>query len=861
MEGLLSRLYPDGDFSQEIDLEGWSRSFRPADAAVDDGGEHSKKESSNSSSSDDLALPTLPPIKSLGRHQMTAFGDPLDDDSDDDDYNISQAALVRSLRQICINPNPRRFYGKSSGIRLLREALDLKSEVAGTQPLKMRDVLSRGERRPDFWLMHPWERDRFTPPSVNYSFPDPDLLSSLVQIYFKSIAPLMPLLHRPTFMRDLQEGRHYVDDGFAGVVSLVCATGARYSHDPRVLLEDSNGHFHSAGWKWFNQVPLVRTSVLSAPSLHDLQITALAVQFLYGSSPPQACWTLCGVGLRLAQDVGAHRRRAYHGTPSVDDELWKRAFWVLHMLDIWMSSYLGRPCAISEENYDVELPADCDDEYWENEDPTLAFKQPAGKPSQTSFFFNLIGVNLIHSYALRTIYSINKSKCAARLGEQWEQRVVSDLDSALNKWFDSVPDHLRWDPARENTTHFLQSAALHAAYYYVQITIHRPFIPSFRKPSSLSFPSLAICANAARACSHVVDAQRRRLLGASSPSFQLPAFVSGVILLLSLWGAKRSGVTLDASREMEDVRKCMLLLESGETRWPVAGRLRDLLFDLSNIGELPLSQISPLTATLKRERGETSSPRPSDSSASNASQQVHTPPSAPPVSKRNIAGTRRVSAETKTASAGIFGLPTTNGEQYPSPTSPYSSSYHSPAGDSIHALAPVPGASQVLNPASPTVPDPFTYHSSPSSSSPPTYPPSSSLAHILGVAHMAEHTHAMNSAFTAQTYSSQMQTDPAQMPQLPLGQSFSVPELYDAGDQAGFMGTHSMENQLVGVLAPMVPQDGQVGVDSDTMMMWSTMPASFESDDWDTYLSNMVGLVNPQHAGQPQPTGQPQQHF
>jgi hypothetical protein len=36
---------------------------------------------------------------------------------------------------------------------------------------------------------------------------------------------------------------------------------------------------------------------------------------------------MVGVGLRLAQDVGAHRRRSPNARPTVEDELWKRAFW------------------------------------------------------------------------------------------------------------------------------------------------------------------------------------------------------------------------------------------------------------------------------------------------------------------------------------------------------------------------------------------------------------------------------------------------------------------------------------------------------------------------------------------------------
>lgn len=58
---------------------------------------------------------------------------------------------------------------------------------------------------------------------------------------------------------------------------------------------------------------------------------------------------------------------------------------------------------------------------------------------------------------------------------------------------------------------FNQSASLYATYYHLQIIVHRPFIPSPRKPTALSFPSLAICTNAARSCIHVLDVQFQRM--------------------------------------------------------------------------------------------------------------------------------------------------------------------------------------------------------------------------------------------------------------------------------------------------------------------------------------------------------------
>ena len=72
---------------------------------------------------------------------------------------------------------------------------------------------------------------------------------------------------------------------------------------------------------------------------------------------------------------------------------------------------------------------------------------------------------------------------------------------------------VRWDPRREHPQFFEQSALIYAEYYHVQILIHRPFIPTPNKPSSTTFPSLAICTNAARSCSRILDAQRKRGLG------------------------------------------------------------------------------------------------------------------------------------------------------------------------------------------------------------------------------------------------------------------------------------------------------------------------------------------------------------
>ena len=108
--------------------------------------------------------------------------------------------------------------------------------------------------------------------------------------------------------------------------------------------------------------------------------------------------------------------------------------------------------------------------------------------------------------------------------------MVAELDSALNQWIDSVPTHrtcsfpllrfelhdanagrvVRWDPRREDPDFLSQSAFLYSTYYELQIVVHRQYIPSPKKTLSLPFPSLAICANAARSLVHIVEVQHER---------------------------------------------------------------------------------------------------------------------------------------------------------------------------------------------------------------------------------------------------------------------------------------------------------------------------------------------------------------
>ncbi|KAJ7701505.1 hypothetical protein B0H17DRAFT_924581 [Mycena rosella] len=394
-----------------------------------------------------------------------------------------------------------------------------------------------------------WEHADLAPKNVPppLIFPDPDLLRSLVSDYFAHVNILLCLLHRPTFERSLSAGLHFEDRRFGATVLAVCALAAKYSDDPRVLLEGTNTQL-SAGWKYFRQLPLI--GLTHAGTLYEAQLICLSIHFLLGSSAPDPSCYMGGVGLRFVQNVGAHRRNRHKD--KVLDEQWKRAYWQLICIDTLSSVFYGRPRGTCSDDYDLDYPIECDDEYWETLDPDMAFKQPPGRPSALSFTVAYMKLIEILGTAQKTIYCVRKENKP----DGWTQTVVAELDSALNAWVDAIPEHLRWDPHMEHPVFAAQSSALYACYYHVQIHIHRIFV---------NYPSLAICANAARACSHVMDVAMRRGF-VYTPHILAALCDAGVVLLLNVWGGREGGLSTDPQKCLQDLGTCLRLFGMYELR-------------------------------------------------------------------------------------------------------------------------------------------------------------------------------------------------------------------------------------------------------------------------------------------------------
>lgn len=195
-------------------------------------------------------------------------------------------------------------------------------------------------------------------------------------------------------------------------------------------------------------------------------------------------------------------------------------------------------------SFDVELPIECDDEYWDHPNPELAWKQPPGKPSRVASFVHTLKIMRIVAFTLRTVVCVGANRKSLSHNSIVFNRQVEGLTrfwwpqlgaasanrnrlrpQQVAKYHSrtSYSSHMfisdqvlltlkvvRWGQTHKDPAFFTQSALLNMLYHRIQILVHRPFIPSPRKaPSPVSFPSLAICTNAARSCIQIVETFRR----------------------------------------------------------------------------------------------------------------------------------------------------------------------------------------------------------------------------------------------------------------------------------------------------------------------------------------------------------------
>ncbi|KAJ6534118.1 fungal-specific transcription factor domain-containing protein [Mycena capillaripes] len=512
--------------------------------------------------------PQVPLFAKTIRNLVKPFSPPHPDDSGF--LDIADSFRVLSIDSSPPDPG---FQGNSSAAMLVKAAVEVR---ANTDILELQ---SRHRNRPPPrpWTLKPWET---TVPPHNLSFPSDHLIGTLVSLYFSNVNVFLPLLHRPIFEERVKQRIHTHDLGFGTLVLLVCALGSLHLTNPPVSI----GEREQLAWQWYDQVELCGHFLRQQPTLYDIQAYCLAVHFISCTSNARRAWSIAGFGVRLAQDIGIHRRGRVRA-PTIKEELERRALWVLMILDTELSGTLGRSAVLDPVEVDIGSPWECDDECWQLSGPS---PQPHDKPSVMAFFNCFLNLYRLFHFILRSSYTIRRSHTVTGTFCDIAQ-IAQEFDSALDTWFSSIPPHLIWDPERSDVRFFDQSAVLHCFYYYVRILVHRPFIPvvfSMMEPNDVA---LGICTQAARACIQMADLQRRRRPSNPLLFSQSPIFTAAMILILDKWNT--TDELRDPTSDLALIYTSIDILKTQQERWSSSESFIIILERLVSIDQDAVKQL------------------------------------------------------------------------------------------------------------------------------------------------------------------------------------------------------------------------------------------------------------------------------
>ncbi|KAF8664366.1 hypothetical protein AX16_000738 [Volvariella volvacea WC 439] len=581
-----------------------------------------------------ILRPEQPRERSRFRRPKPEEG-PIDDatsDGSSSDVEVFQEVYTGGVKRLTLQgvrgpvvdagDNNLRYHGKSSAHILVDatrrfKEMHLLGRMEDTHHKRAESSPSpHARRRAEFWRAPKWELLyeglHTDSPEVLTEFlerfPPEDLARSLIDLHFKHVNPHFALLHRPTFERQWEQKLHHRDLWYACLCLSLFGVASRWSDDPRVLLDTPDPElkkdeisWSSAGWKYFAagiDIHRSRRSLLYPATLFEIQAFTLLGMFLRGTSSPSSAWIIVSIGIRKAQDTGALRRSTYQDHPSIDEELWKRAVWCLIILDRIGSTTLGRGCSINEEDFDLDLPLEVDDEYWEAKDGRAAFEQPPDVPSKVQSFTLLIHMTQILSFTLKTIYAVNKNKVfSGSFSHVWQVEILSQLDRAMKDWLISVPKHLKWSEEMDDFHFSNQATTLYASYYLTQMNIYRPFISrpqyftnyQYHLPSTqrVSDEAFKICMEASHALARIINVQRKRGY-TNTPNMCTVAHMAAGMLSWSVWDLKvqervvpsedlKAKVRHQIERCMKDIEICIEALEWAEKRWPAVTALLEKL--------------------------------------------------------------------------------------------------------------------------------------------------------------------------------------------------------------------------------------------------------------------------------------------
>ncbi|KAH0535960.1 hypothetical protein GP486_008915, partial [Trichoglossum hirsutum] len=158
------------------------------------------------------------------------------------------------------------------------------------------------------------------------------------------------------------------------------------------------------------------------------------------SAKMATCYSYVGIALTSSLRMGLHRCVSVNFNPIVR-ETRKRIFWVVRKMDTYISTLLGLPKTMNDEDIDQDLPAEVDDEYI-TKDKILPM--PEGQLSMIAAGNAHVRLMRILAKVVKYVYPIK----GMEHGSSGQTYMVSharirEIEADLQDWLEQLPVEFR----------------------------------------------------------------------------------------------------------------------------------------------------------------------------------------------------------------------------------------------------------------------------------------------------------------------------------------------------------------------------------------------------------------------------------
>ena len=163
------------------------------------------------------------------------------------------------------------------------------------------------------------------------------------------------------------------------------------------------------------------------------------VLFLQSSAKLSTCYSYVGLALRTPLRLGLHRSVTANFNP-VEREMRKRVFWVIRKMDAHVSTVLGLPIMLREDDIDQDYPLNVDSEFISVHGIT---PMPTDRTPLIAASIAHIRLTTITMKVVRYIYPVKTASRSMDQNYMVSHAKIRELERDLQSWMEELPPALR----------------------------------------------------------------------------------------------------------------------------------------------------------------------------------------------------------------------------------------------------------------------------------------------------------------------------------------------------------------------------------------------------------------------------------